>query len=104
MLFHIWSEHDPTSANFKSTFEKICQKFWLKNFECVHYEGSKNEIPGSFKVKTFPSIHAVRNRDYMSLDSKGPIAYTGTADEEKIMSFVKIEYEKLERDNVKEDL
>ena len=40
----------------------------------------------------------------MSLDSKGPIAYTGTADEEKIMSFVKIEYEKLERDNVKEDL
>ena len=39
-------------------------------------------------MSTFPSIHAVRNRDYESLDEKGPIPYRGPADEKKIMIFI----------------
>ena len=85
-MFHIWSEWDKTSSEFRLKFESICKQFKSNsNFECVNYEGSNNEIPGNFQVKTFPSLHMVIDRDYM----ENPIPYTGSADEEAIVSFIK---------------
>lgn len=55
-------------------------------------------------MKTFPSLHIIKNRDYTSTDGKGPVAYKGNSDEANIFKFIDKELELFGIKYVKEDL